>query len=76
MVKYLDMEELYDDSIKDDDHPEVKNISKGGAVKSKNTEKRIDNPDLRLINDYFKEVAHETLLTPKEEVAVSAGICN
>jgi len=76
MVKYLDMEEFYDESVKDENHSEVTNIPKGGNTSSKKKDKSFDNPDLRLINDYFKEVAHETLLTPKEELSVSAAICN
>ena len=76
MVKYLDMEEFYDDSVKDEDHTEVTNISKGGNTSSKKRDKSFDNPDLRLINDYFEEVADETLLKPKEELSVSAGIFN
>ena len=78
MVKYLDMDEYDDESVHDDNHSEVTNKPKGGntSSKSKKEDKGFENPDLRLINDYFKEVAHETLLTPKEELSVSAGIYN
>jgi len=78
MVKYLDMEEFYDESVQDDNHSEVTNKPKGGntSSNSKKKDKGFENPDLRLINDYFKEVTHETLLTPKEELSVSAGIFN
>ncbi|MGI9533441.1 MAG: sigma-70 family RNA polymerase sigma factor [Thermodesulfobacteriota bacterium] len=76
MVKYLDVEELYDDSVTDDDHPLVKKFNKGGKKSSKKKELNNSNPDLRLINDYFKEVANESLLTPKQELSVSAEVCN
>lgn len=32
------------------------------------------NPDLRLINNYFKDVAKESLLTPGEEISLSARL--
>lgn len=32
------------------------------------------NPELRLVNDYFKEVGTESLMTPKEEIQVAAEI--
>ncbi len=34
------------------------------------------NPDLRLINSYFKDVAQESLLTAKDEIKISAQIAN
>ncbi len=44
----------------------------------KNDEKQTfdfnDNHELRLVNDYFKEVGNEPLLTPKEELSVAAKI--
>ena len=76
MVKYLDMEEFYDDSVADEGHPEVPKKDQGGENKSNKKDLSDMNPDLRLINDYFKEVANESLLTPKQELSVSAGICN
>ncbi|MGI9553549.1 MAG: hypothetical protein ACR2NC_01385, partial [Thermodesulfobacteriota bacterium] len=76
MVKYLEVEGLYDDSVTDDEHPLEEKFNKGGEKSSKKKELNNTNPDLRLINDYFKEVANESLLTPKQELSVSAEVCS
>ena len=51
MVKYLDMDEFYDESVQDDNHSEVTNKPKGGntSSNSKKEDKGFENPDLRLI---------------------------
>ena len=76
MVKYLDVEEFYDDSMMDEEHQDVNKNKPGGENKNNNKKIEDINPDLRLINDYFKDVANESLLTPKQELSVSAGICS
>lgn len=50
-------------------------VPSGNAEISENTDIKKDiNPDLRLINNYFKEVAKETLLKPKEELSIAAKL--
>ncbi len=51
----------------DQESQSPKNVSKGFVE---------INPDLRLINSYFKDVAHESLLRPKDEINISAQIAN
>src|SRR3989304_9757171 len=43
-------------------------------VKPPDKTEEIQNHDLRLLNDYFKEIGSLPLLTPKEEVEVAAKI--
>lgn len=81
MVKKPHLEEYYNDYVTDDNiasdlqYEQGKNPElKGGKNSSKSSTLKNTNPDLRLINDYFKEVAKETLLTPKQELSVSAEI--
>ncbi len=43
-------------------------------VKTSQEKEEFSNHDLRLLNDYFKELGTEPLLTPKEEVKTAAKI--
>ena len=66
--KDVDINESIDKEYEaDEESPNPQNISKGFVEV---------NPDLRLINSYFKDVAHESLLKPKDEINISAQIAN
>ena len=78
MVRNIDVEEYYDGYVADGEFKSVtfdQNADQEGNKRAKKSKDLSNtNPDLRLINDYFKEVAKETLLTPKQELSVSAEI--
>lgn len=48
-------------------------LEKPGSSKNDIPQKSV-NPDLRLINNYFKDVAKESLLTPGEEISLAAKL--
>lgn len=85
MGKEIEYDKLFDGQD-DAGNAEIENeesIDKGFQVDSdsNNTESSSTefvevNPDLRLINSYFKDVAQESLLKPKDEINISAQIAN
>jgi len=48
-------------------------LEKPGSSQNDIPQKSV-NPDLRLINNYFKDVAKESLLTPGEEISLAAKL--
>ncbi|MEE9213418.1 MAG: sigma-70 factor domain-containing protein, partial [Thermodesulfobacteriota bacterium] len=66
--EYLDS---YGVDIYDDLDSKVEN---GKPKQSKKTKAYEDNQDLRLVNDYFKEVGGEDLLRASEEVELAAKL--
>ena len=81
MSENINVDEYYDEILSDGistgfsyntDSKVETNYQK--SSKSKSSKSTEINPDLRVINDYFKDVAKESLLTPFQEISVSAEI--
>ena len=59
MVKYLEMDEIYEESMDDVNHSEVTNKPKGGNTgsKTKKEDKAFENPRISLPYSVFKPLA-------------------
>ena len=67
--------EIYDTvSVKEDFVEDNPNYEDSASKKEIKENKYNHNQELRLVNDYFKEVGTETLLKAKEEIHIAAKI--
>src|SRR3972149_1876000 len=73
---YIEDEEIFPTIVSDEGFEGEFNLDEEDAKEVKPPDKtgEIQNHDLRLLNDYFKEIGPLSLLTSKEEVEVAAKI--
>ncbi len=73
---YTEVEEIFPTIVSDEGFEGGFNLDEEDAkeVKLPDKTEEIQNHDLRLLNDYFKEIGPLSLLTSKEEVEVAAKI--
>lgn len=82
MGRNIDFEEYYEDLSPETEqmHGDIAGEINGEIVaekpelQEKGDSGKAVNPDLRLINNYFKDVAKESLLSPGEEISLSARL--